>query len=44
MVVSFLNTVTIFFIILGYEVNVCAMYSRHLPVNRYFAKSLEPES
>lgn len=42
-VVSFLNTETIFAIVLGYEVALYAMYSRHRPVYRYFAKGLEPE-
>lgn len=44
MVVSFLSTTTIFAITTEYETGACAMYSRRLPVNRYFAKSLEPES
>ena len=44
MVVSFLSTTTIFTINNEHEIGVCAMCSRHLPVNRYFAKSLEPES
>lgn len=44
MVVSFLSTTTIFTINNEYEIGVCAMCSRHIPVNRYFAKSLEPES
>jgi hypothetical protein len=39
MVVSFLNTATIFAIDPGYEVGLCAMYSRQSPVNRYSAKS-----
>lgn len=38
MVVSFLDTTTIFTVVPGYEVGLCAMYPRHLPVNRYFAK------
>lgn len=44
MVVLFLNTQMIFAIILGYEIGLCAMYSRQRPVNRYFAKSWEPEN
>jgi hypothetical protein len=44
MVVLFLNTKTIFAIFLGYEIGLCAMYSRQHPANRYFAKSWEPES
>lgn len=43
MVVLFMNTKTIFAIIFGYEIGLCAMYSRQPPVNRYFAKSWEPE-
>jgi hypothetical protein len=39
MVVSFLNTATIFAIDPGYEVGLCAMYSTQSPVNSYFAKS-----
>lgn len=44
MVVLFLNTTTIFAIVPEYEVGLCAMYSRHLPVNRDSAKSLRLES